>query len=326
MSLPIINENIEEIIRDDEVAKRVRGVYTKFPFPNRNEDGRKMMCGYFKQFLMDLDCNPEGLKGKKVLDAGCGTGEFGLFLAKEFEANVTLMDISEASLKIARERAEREGVSDRVRFIHDSVLKSDFNGDKFDFVYSYDVLHHTQSARKGFKNISKALKKDAKIAIKVNWFFTYFSNMIGWKISLLHLLCPADDERRVRLAEKWFAKDSMQIHGLSRETYLYDNYAIHHRTHHTFGEILRWFKENSILYLKSYPPMELDKYIESIIQPNRRDSKIAYTAILRYALRSLPFYRIGLFRKNSLCSRAIVQMFHGIFLRSGGIAVSGIKQ
>jgi cyclopropane-fatty-acyl-phospholipid synthase len=54
--------------------------------------------------------------GLHVLDIGCGWGGMALTLARDYGANVTGITLSQEQLEVARNRAEAEGLSDRVRF------------------------------------------------------------------------------------------------------------------------------------------------------------------------------------------------------------------
>ena len=54
--------------------------------------------------------------GLRVLDIGCGWGGMALTLARDYGAEVTGITLSRTQLEIARERAEREGLSRRVKF------------------------------------------------------------------------------------------------------------------------------------------------------------------------------------------------------------------
>lgn len=54
--------------------------------------------------------------GQRVLDIGCGWGGLSLYLHRISGADVTGITLSKEQLKVARERAAAEGVSDKVRF------------------------------------------------------------------------------------------------------------------------------------------------------------------------------------------------------------------
>lgn len=54
--------------------------------------------------------------GLKVLDIGCGWGGMALYLNRVAQVDVLGITLSEEQLKVARHRAEKAGVADRVRF------------------------------------------------------------------------------------------------------------------------------------------------------------------------------------------------------------------
>lgn len=56
------------------------------------------------------------LRGKSVVDFGCGDGEDSVYLAKDIALEVAGIDIRESVLEIARERALREGVAEKCHF------------------------------------------------------------------------------------------------------------------------------------------------------------------------------------------------------------------
>src|SRR5690606_31009172 len=54
--------------------------------------------------------------GMRVLDIGCGWGDLALYLAKLENVHVTGVTLSREQQKLATERAQQAGLSDRVRF------------------------------------------------------------------------------------------------------------------------------------------------------------------------------------------------------------------
>ena len=73
-------------------------------------------------------------QNKKLLDYGCGNGVHSIFPAK-CGAEVIGIDLSESSLKIAKERAKREGVEDKIRFLAIDCEKMEFLDDYFDIIF-----------------------------------------------------------------------------------------------------------------------------------------------------------------------------------------------
>ncbi|MFH1566191.1 MAG: methyltransferase domain-containing protein [bacterium] len=105
------------------------------------------------EFLVKLLGNP---KGKKILDLGCGTGKFGLKLAK-MSNKVIGVDISENSIKIANKTAKKYNIK-TFDGIVDDFKKTKYKN-YFDYILAINLIHHTNDAAVILKNINKALKK-----------------------------------------------------------------------------------------------------------------------------------------------------------------------
>jgi len=88
-------------------------------------------------------------KGKKVLEIGCGIGTDTINFARA-GAEVTAIDLSSKSLKLAAKRAEVFGFSDRINFYEANAEKlSEFiPAQKYDLVYSFGVIHHSPHPEK----------------------------------------------------------------------------------------------------------------------------------------------------------------------------------
>ncbi|HCM36466.1 MAG: hypothetical protein A3J30_04615 [Candidatus Wildermuthbacteria bacterium RIFCSPLOWO2_02_FULL_47_9c] len=74
------------------------------------------------------------IKGKKVLDYGCGDGRHTQFLA-EHAKEVIGIDLSERSLEIAKKIAVREGVEEKVKFLKMDCEAMEFPDNSFDVVF-----------------------------------------------------------------------------------------------------------------------------------------------------------------------------------------------
>lgn len=81
--------------------------------------------------------------GQKVLDIGCGWGGTALYLNRKFDVQVLGITLSEEQLAVARERAEKAGVSDKVQFeLIDYRDLAERDGGKFDRIVSIGMFEH----------------------------------------------------------------------------------------------------------------------------------------------------------------------------------------
>ncbi|NRA29186.1 MAG: magnesium protoporphyrin IX methyltransferase [Parvularculaceae bacterium] len=86
-----------------------------------------------------LDWLPKDLSGARLLDAGCGPGQFSLEAARR-GADILAVDLSPTLLGLAQQRAEAMGLGQRVRFLAGDMLDP-HHGD-FDYVVAMDSLIH----------------------------------------------------------------------------------------------------------------------------------------------------------------------------------------
>ncbi|WP_109357332.1 cyclopropane-fatty-acyl-phospholipid synthase family protein [Sphingorhabdus sp. EL138] len=81
--------------------------------------------------------------GQRVLDIGCGWGGMALYLNQKFGVDVLGITLSEEQLKVAQERAEREGVADKVQFeLIDYRDLAERDAGQFDRIVSVGMFEH----------------------------------------------------------------------------------------------------------------------------------------------------------------------------------------
>jgi SAM-dependent methyltransferase len=96
------------------------------------------------------------VSGKTVLELGCGGGNIGIALAKR-GARVTGVDISEAQLQIARQKAQEQGVT--VHYIESAIETLDFTPfASLDLVISVCALQYVPDLAEIFKKVHAALR------------------------------------------------------------------------------------------------------------------------------------------------------------------------
>jgi SAM-dependent methyltransferase len=98
------------------------------------------------------------IRGKKILDLGCGTGRNTIFAAKN-GARAIGVDIERKALKIAGRLAKKEGLGDRVKFVHKDLLKTRMRQfGLFDVCILQEVIEHDKDYGKIIRLAYTSLK------------------------------------------------------------------------------------------------------------------------------------------------------------------------
>lgn len=101
-------------------------------------------------------------KGEKVLDIGCGTGNFSIKLAEK-GAEVVGIDVSEPMLAKARKKAENKNLN--IKFYKKDVTNLDFADNSFDAVFSMAAVEFIDNLEKAFNEIKRVVKPGGKILL-----------------------------------------------------------------------------------------------------------------------------------------------------------------
>lgn len=86
------------------------------------------------------------LRGREVLELGSGAGEMTTLLARS-GAHVTAVDLSPASVALARRRARLHGVDGAIDFVVAAGESLPLVSERFDVVVGKAVLHHLDASR-----------------------------------------------------------------------------------------------------------------------------------------------------------------------------------
>lgn len=113
------------------------------------------------------------LKGKKCLDAGCGSGRYSVALALHGVDSVTAVDVSRSGLEEAKRRAID---FPQISFQQASVLDLPFDDATFDFVWSAGVIHHTANFDLALSELTRVLRPGGRLFLLV-----YGAGGLRWK-------------------------------------------------------------------------------------------------------------------------------------------------
>jgi len=103
------------------------------------------------------------VKGKKVLDAGCGTGISSKILSEK-GAKVTGIEISKNMAEIAKEYCK--GLD--IKFDKGSIDELPYENNSFDAILASLVIHYFEDPTGVFKEFHRVLKKDGILVFSTN--------------------------------------------------------------------------------------------------------------------------------------------------------------
>lgn len=110
----------------------------------------------------------ERWEGKRVLEVGCGIGTDSINFARA-GAQLTAVDLSPESLRIAEQRADVMGVADRIEFLNANAeeLTSAVSGPFYDLIYSFGVIHHTPRPERALAEMRKLISPAGTLKVMV---------------------------------------------------------------------------------------------------------------------------------------------------------------
>lgn len=213
-------------------------------------------------FRQKTGLTPEELKGKRVLDVGCGMGRF-MDVVHRWGAQVVGCDLS-----IAVESARKNFANaDDVFIIQADVFHLPFAAESFDLIYSLGVLHHTPDSEKAFRQLPKLLKKGGKICVwlydpMITWgraarFYRRFSPNIspGALYNFCRLAAPLGYVHRIpllgRLTWRLFPTSTHPV-AEWRVLDTFDYYSPKYQSVHTYPQVHDWFETEGLIEIQDH--------------------------------------------------------------------------
>lgn len=149
-------------------------------------------------FMNKTGLRPEDLKGKLVLDVGCGMGRFAE-VATRWGARVVGIDFSAAAEVAAKNLSDRDFVA-----LQADVFSLPFAPETFDCIYSMGVLHHTPDCEKAVKLLPQYLKPGGTLAV---WLYSGYNKWYRFSDQyrkITHRMSPRTLHRFFRVAVPFF--------------------------------------------------------------------------------------------------------------------------
>jgi SAM-dependent methyltransferase len=139
------------------------------------------------------------LRDKEVLEIGCGTGVHARLLA-EAGARLSAVDLTPTAVGLTQKRLELAGLNADVREADAERLP--YDDDSFDFVWSWGVIHHSESTDRVIQEIARVLRPGGRLALMVYHrnSMTFWLNYVAYRgVVRGGLLHEGPDE----LANRW---------------------------------------------------------------------------------------------------------------------------
>ena len=244
-------------INDDE-TKKVTEFYNNKPFPSYKDDDNKntILNKGDKNFLANQFKNFIGYK-KNVLEVGCGTGQLSNYFAIGTNNNIIGLDPTIASLKLAKNFADKNKISN-IQFVNADIFDDVLQDEFFHFIWTNGVLHHTKDPHGAFKILIKSLKKKGYVLVGLynkigrirtilrRYLFKIFGRSFIEKIDPTLRNLKFDEDEKIA----WI-----------RDQYIHPLESLH-----TIDEVLKWFKIHNIDFISSIPSADFDYDYQNIFE------------------------------------------------------------
>ncbi len=183
---------------------RVRAHYEALPYPSRDpaDEAKRLITG--SPSHLD-EINHYVFAGRldvaapfRALIAGGGTGDAAIMLAQQLadrvpQGRVDYLDLSAASLAVAKARAEARGLGN-IAFHQGSITEPPDFGAPFDYIDCCGVLHHLPDPDRGLRVLAGLLREGGGMGLMV--YGSYGRTGVYPMQAALRALAPEPDMRR----------------------------------------------------------------------------------------------------------------------------------
>jgi 2-polyprenyl-3-methyl-5-hydroxy-6-metoxy-1,4-benzoquinol methylase len=104
------------------------------------------------------------LRGKRVLEIGCGLGSHSQLLA-EAGCNLTSIDLTSRAVALTTRRLSLRDLSADIREM--DAERMEFDDAEFDFVWSWGVIHHSEHSDQIVRQVARVLKPKGEFRFMV---------------------------------------------------------------------------------------------------------------------------------------------------------------
>lgn len=202
------------------------------------------------------------LKGKKILDLGCGSGQFAKYCIDNGAASVLGIDISMNMI----EKANQENKHEKINYLCIAIEDLELYNQKFDLIISSLAVHYIADYSALIKKVTSLLNKDGEIIYSTEHpIVTARHEMNNW----------VKDKEGNRL---YWALDNYQVEGEREQHWYIDGVIKYHRT---ISTLINTLIKNGLLLEEIIEPQSIPLGLEKmpkLINERRRPSYIIIKA------------------------------------------------
>ncbi len=271
------------------LPSRVRAMYNAHPFPQRTissiSENDKRFASIFRDFLR---IPLSDLKGKTLLDAGCGTGENTWTWRRVLDPSTRMVAVDLSTASVRRAQGNGGGFSPQPLFSVNSLLDLGLAEHGVDVVYCSGVLVAVADPERAFRELTRVLKPGGYMIIVL--YHRYGRALHSLRRGVIDLIEKEDVDRRARLGGKLFEGPMRRLAAQDQVPYeelLYDQFGLPCESVYSVGKALRWFKQANVDYLGTFPAIEWSRFGQAL-RFSHAVAKRPNSVLVRLLLKAFP--------------------------------------
>lgn len=145
-----VKDRLAKLVRNSGILRRIFYFLLNLLF---------LRSWYLRRIIAQKGDQLDALGKWKLLDAGCGFGQYDHFILNKFDnVHITSIDVKESYLEDNKKFFLNEVNQERIDFRRADLLTLNLE-EKFDLIICIDVLEHIEEDQKVIHNLSNLLKK-----------------------------------------------------------------------------------------------------------------------------------------------------------------------
>jgi SAM-dependent methyltransferase len=196
-----------------------------------------------EKFFIETQTQPHELRGKIILDAGCGNGQ------------LTKVIAGTGAYAVGIDRHDRLPTSDKnVQFVQADFDNPPFVKNSFDIIIANGSIHHTKNTFRSFQSLGELVKQNGKLYVWVYKKQTGFNGILLKCLDVSRFFISRSPAKLQRFFVNVFTSFFFGLSrirkgensGRSKEEIrinIYDAFTPRYRYYHSTDEVENWFRQ-----------------------------------------------------------------------------------